>query len=135
MSQEKAKQEKAEVKTIAPYNKLYILLLIVAVAFTGISLLFKEKDAIFTIWTSISCGAIASILVAWLIDAVNCRQSNKKAVEQRETLLSNLYHVFDNGLQLLVFEGAEKITVINRANWYKRKTFEHEREVRAIIVD
>ena len=127
----KANQEKA----FAPYNKLYILLLIVAVAFTGISLLFKEKDAVFTIWTSISCGAIASILVAWLIDTANCRQSNKKAVEHRETLLPNLYHVFDNGLQLLVFEGAEKITVINRAYWYKRKSFEHEREVRAIIVD
>ena len=104
----KKKQDAVEAKSIAPNNKLYLWLLLGAIALTGLSLLVQECDAAFTIWTSITCGGIASIVVAWLIDAANCRQLNKKAVEHRKTLLSNLYHVFDNGLQLLIFESAEK---------------------------
>ena len=98
----KKKQDAVDAKAIAPNNKLYLCLLLGATALTGISLIVQECDAAFTIWTSITCGGIASIVVAWLIDAANCRQLNKKAVEHRKTLLSNLYHVFDNGLQLLI---------------------------------
>ena len=96
-----------EIKKIAPNNMLYIVLLLVAVALTGISLSIRRLEAVFTIWTSITCGGIASILVAWLIDAANCRKSNKKTLENREALFANLHHTFDNGLQLFILEIAK----------------------------
>jgi hypothetical protein len=115
----KKKQETVKAKAIAPNNKLYLLLLLGAIAMTGLSLFVQGCDAAFTIWTSITCGGIASIVVAWLIDAANCKQLNKKAVEHRKTLLSNLYHVFDNGLQLLILEGAEKDQCTDSKRWYE----------------
>ena len=115
----KKKQDAVEAKAIAPNNKLYLLLLLGAIALTGLSLLVQECDAAFTIWTSIICGGIDSIVVAWLIDAANCKQLNKKAVEHRKTLLSNLYHVFDNGLQLLILESAEKDHNTDSKKWYE----------------
>ena len=106
-------------KAISPNNKLYLLLLLGAIALTVLSLLVQGCNAAFTIWTSITCGAIASIAVAWLIDVANCKQLNKKAVEHRKTLLSNLYHVFDNGLQLLILESAEKDHNTDSKKWYE----------------
>lgn len=115
----KKKKQKAEkAKAFAPNNKLYLWLLLGAIALTGLSLLVQGCDAAFTIWTSITCGGIASIAVAWFIDAANCKQLNKKAVEHRKTLLSNLHHVFDNGLQLLILESAEKDQCTDSKKWY-----------------
>jgi len=113
------KKKKQEAKAITPNNKLYLGLLLGAIALTGVSLLFQGCGAVFTIWTSITCGGIASILVAWLIDAANCRQLTKKAVEHRETLLSNLFHVFDNGLQLLIVESTENDHCADSKKWYE----------------
>lgn len=115
----KKKQDAVDAKAIAPNNKLYLCLLLGATTLTGISLIFQKCNAAFTIWTSITCGGIASIVVAWLIDAANCRQLNKKAVEHRKTLLSNLYHVFDNGLQPLILESAEKDHYTDSKKWYE----------------
>ena len=116
----KKKKQKAEkAKAFAPNNKLYLLLLLGAIAMTGLSLFVQGCDAAFTIWTSITCGGIASLVVAWLIDVANCKQLNKKAVEHRKTLLSNLYHVFDNGLQLLILESAEKDHYTDSKKWYE----------------
>ena len=115
----KKKQEAVEAKAIAPNNKLYLLLLLGAIVLTGLSLLVQGCDSAFTIWTSITCGGIASIVVAWLIDVANCRQLNKNAAEHRKTLLSNLYHVFDNGLQLLILESAEKDHNTDSKKWYE----------------
>lgn len=114
----KKKQDAVEAKATTPNNILYIWLLLGATVLTGLSLLVHGGDAAFTIWTSITCGGIASIVVAWLIDAANCKQLNKKAVEHRKTLLSNLYHVFDNGLQLLILESAEKDQCTDSKKWY-----------------
>ena len=113
------KQEAVKEKAIAPNNRLYFWLLVGAIALTSISLLFQRCQAVFTIWTSITCGGIASIVVAWLIDAANCRQLTKKAVEHREALLSNLFHVFDHGLQLLAFESAENNHCADSRKWYE----------------
>ena len=116
----KKKKQKAEkTNAFVPNQKLYFWLLLGATALTGLSLLVHECKAVFTIWTSITCGGIASIVVAWLIDTANCRQLNKKAVEHRKTLLSNLYHVFDNGLQLLILESAEKDHYTDSKKWYE----------------
>lgn len=113
------KKGKSIAKVITPNNKLYVLLLLAAAFLTVISLSIKEYDAYFTIWTSISCGGIASVLVAWLIDAVNCRQASRKILENRAILFANLYHVFDNGLQLLVFECAKAEHCENSKRWYE----------------
>ena len=111
--------EKDGQNKIAPNNKLYLLLLVVAVALTVISLSVKKCGAAFTIWTSITCGCIASILVAWFIDAANCRQLIRKNKENREALFTNLYQVFDSGLQLLVFEAAEDGHNTDSRKWYE----------------
>ena len=113
------KQEAVKEKAIVPNNKLYLGLLLAAIALTCASLLFQERQAVFTIWTSITCGGIASIIVAWLIEVANCRHLTKKAVEHREALLSNLFHVFDNNLQLLVFESAEIDHCTDSKKWYE----------------
>jgi hypothetical protein len=87
----KKRQEAVEAKPIVPKNRLYFLLLIGAIVLTGVSLLVQENEAVFTIWTSITCGSVASIIVAWLIDAANCRQLIKKNLDNREALFKNLY--------------------------------------------
>ena len=112
------KPEKLEEKKISPNNKLYLLLLIAAVILTFASLSVKGHTAAFTIWTSISCGCIASIIIAWLIDAANCRQITRKNKENREALFANLYHVFENGIQLLIFGVAEDKHCTVSDRWY-----------------
>ena len=83
------------------------------------SLFVQKCDAAFTIWTSITCGGIASIIVAWKIEVANCQQQTQKAVEHREALLSNLFHAFDHGLQLLTFESAENDHCADSKRWYE----------------
>ena len=118
-NKEKTKQEAGEVKAIAPNNKLYFWLLLVAIALTCLSLLIQRYETFFTIWTSITCGGIASIVVAWLIDVANCRQWTQRSLKNREVLLANLYHIFDNGLQLLIFESAKKEHCTESKKWYE----------------
>ena len=113
------KQEAVKEKAIAPNNRLYFWLLVGAIALTSISLLFQRCQAVFTIWTSITCGGIASIIVAWRIEVANFQLQIQKAVEHREALLSNLFHVFDHGLQLLAFESAENDQCTDSKKWYE----------------
>lgn len=113
------KTQEPKLKKIAPNNKLYIFLLFVSSVLTGFSLFFDNCNAVFTIWTSITCGAVASIIVAWLIDAANCRQASKKTFENRKTLFSNFYHVFDHGLQVLIYEIAENEHCERAKKWYE----------------
>lgn len=113
------KQEAVKEKAIAPNNRLYFGLLVGAIVLTSISLLFQRCQAVFTIWTSITCGGIASIIVAWRIEVANFQLQNQKAVEHREALLSNLFHVFDHGLQLLAFESAENDQCTDSKKWYE----------------
>jgi len=112
-------KKKQETEAITPNSKLYSGLLLGAIVLTCISLLFQSYQAVFTIWTSITCGGIASIVVAWLIDAANCRQLTKKTFEDREALLSNFFHVFDYDLQVLVFESAEIDHCTDSKKWYE----------------
>lgn len=115
----KEKAERQKAKKISPNNKLYFSLLLGAIVLTGLSLFVQKCDAAFTIWTSITCGGIASILVAWLIDTANCRQITRKNKENRETLFANLYHVFDNGIQLLAFVVAENQHCTDSEKWFE----------------
>ena len=118
-TEKKKKQKVGEAKTITPNNKLYLELLLGAVVLTGFSLLVQSYDVAFTIWTSVTCGGIASILVAWLIEVANCRQLTMKARDNREALLKDIYHVFDYDLQLLIFESAEKDHCTDAQKWHE----------------
>ena len=113
------KQETAEAKAMTPNHKLYIVIFLGAVALTVLSLLIQKCNTAFTIWTSITCGCIASIIVAWLIEVANCRQLIKETIEHRKALLSNLFHVFDHGLQLLIFESAVNDHGADSKKWYE----------------
>ena len=115
----KKKPEKSESREFAPNTKLYSGLLIGAFFLTFISLLFDDKKTLFTVWTSISCGGIASIVVAWLIDDANCRQATMKATKNREILLANLYRDFENGLQLLIFECTKMNRCADSKKWFE----------------
>lgn len=115
----KKTQETVKSKSVSPNNKLYIALLLVAIALTIPSISISSCNTAFTIWSSITCGGIASIVVAWLIDIANCKITNKKALENRETLFANLYRTFDTGIQLLVLECAEIDCCRDSKKWFE----------------
>ncbi len=103
----------------SPNHKLYILLLLAAIGLTVVSLLFQNNHVVFSIWTSITCGGIASIVVAWLIDITNCRTTYKRLLENRKTLLQNLYNTFDTSLQLIIYETSYNIQCIDSKKWHE----------------
>ena len=90
-----------------------------AIVFTGCSLFVKDDSTIFTIWTSTSCGCLASVIVAWLIDIENCRRATDRAIRNRAALLGDFYHVFDDGLQLLILRSAELSQYNEAKKWYE----------------
>ena len=122
----KRKTERLKTNTSIPNNMLYLMLLIGATVLTALSLFVEESKAAYTIWTSISCGAIASVLVAWLIDVANCRREMKKILKNRETLFANFYHTFSNGIQLLVFECACIDKCNDSKRWYEWVSVSYE---------
>ena len=92
----------SERKLFIPNRKLYLSLLSGAILLTSISLLFRKNTSLFTILTSISCGGIASIIVAWLIDAANCKQNKQKAEYNRDAVFSELNILFESGVQFFI---------------------------------
>lgn len=64
---------------IIPNRRLYILLLCSAIIVTVIAVFVPTSNPWFTIITGIGCGGIASVIVAWLIDEVNCSNQSKKS--------------------------------------------------------
>jgi len=91
-------------RAFVPNHKLYLLLLAAFIVLTIVSLWVKDNNAVFTICISITCGAIASILVAWLIDEANCRQANTKVFEYRRIILGDLHSSFDVGAAQMEWE-------------------------------
>ena len=58
-------------------------------------------------------------VLAWLIDITNCRTTYKRLLENRKTLLQNLYNTFDTSLQLIIYETAYYIHCIDSKKWYE----------------
>ena len=113
------KKRERGVTVFAPNHKFYLVLLLIAVIITILAFFVETIDSAFSIWTSISCGAIASIIVAWLIDEANCRQAEEVAKENRETLFKRLSSSFENGLQILIYECLVYNKVNSSKKWFE----------------
>ena len=74
-----------------PNRMLYITLLIIALVLTLLCITIPQISPWFAIGTGICCGAVASIIVAWLIDIYNCNQASARAIEHRDILFNNQY--------------------------------------------
>lgn len=72
-------------------NKLlYILLLVLALAIVLISLLIPIDCQWFTIVAGVGCGALASVVVAWLINVADCKR-HKAELEKKKSLIFSGY--------------------------------------------
>ena len=102
-----------------PNRKFYIVLLLFSVILTSLASFVEEYTGVYTIWISISCGATASIIVAWLIDEANCRKAKEVAKENRETLFKRLFSTFENSLQILIYECLVYTKENSSRNWFE----------------
>lgn len=93
------RRKNANPKEFAPNNKLYFALFFGAIILTGASICFKDDKVVFTICTSIACGGIASIIVAWLLDVANCREKNAKTNRNTEAIYDRIFNCFETGIQ------------------------------------
>lgn len=98
-------------KTIIFYKpniKLYIILIIVALSLTLISYFMLTENKIFTIFAGIGSGAIASVIIAWLIDYFGTRQKNIL----NEQIINHLFSQFDLSIEyelgLIIVECAKE---------------------------
>ena len=94
-----SRRKKANSKEFAPNNKLYLALLLGAILLTSASICFKDNKVVFTICTSITCGGIASIIVAWLLDVANCREKNVKTNRNTKAIYDRIFNCFETGIQ------------------------------------
>lgn len=76
-------------------NKLYIILSIVSVVCCVASLFFCTEHKAFTMFASIGCSGIVSVLVAWLLERSNERIQSTKDKEILDCLLNG----FDVGVK------------------------------------
>ncbi len=60
-------------------KKLYIPLLGIAIIITFSALLIPLDSPWFTIAAGIGCGGIASVIVAWLVEAADCREKGVRS--------------------------------------------------------
>ena len=75
-------------------HRFYIIFLIISLLFV-MFIGFAPVDAKwFSILTSVGCGAIASIIIAWIIDANNCIKKN----QLNQIILDQLLERFDIGV-------------------------------------
>lgn len=111
-------QETGE-KKIAPNHKLYFIMMLAAIGFTAISFFLDHNKPLFTVWTSTTCGGLASVIVAWLIDWANCKRASAQVQENRRLLLSSLEHAFTNGVQILIIECLNPGSDVGSKVWYK----------------
>lgn len=97
---------------------MYLILLAISVIITILAFAFYPTGPWFSVLTSIGCGGTASVVVAWLVDASNCRQANAKTIADRETLLKDLTFVFEHGLQGLILMAEDVLHDDALRKWY-----------------
>ena len=76
-------------------NTLYVILSIASVLCCGTSLFFDPSNKAFTIFASIGCSGIVSVLVAWLLERSNEQIQSTKDKELLDCLLDG----FDIGVK------------------------------------
>ncbi len=72
-----------------PNRCLYIPLFLFFFIITCIALFIDNSNNWFAILTGIGCGGIVSVIVAWLIDIVNCREQSIKQKKLATFALNN----------------------------------------------
>ena len=77
----------------------------------------EENGQMFTIATGLSCGCVASVLVAWLIDEANCKRDAQEADNNYRIIFKRLYFVFDADLQIVIHEAARFIRDDTPRKW------------------
>ena len=105
-----------------PNRKLYIRLLIGAIIVICASLAIPTTSPYFAIITGIGCGGFASIIVAWLIDAANCRQNALKAKTNRDTIFRELNVLFESSVQIfahLCEQQGDSVDETTTRKWYE----------------
>ena len=103
-----------------PNRLFYSLLFACALALMLLCLLIPaERERWFTIVTGFSCGGLASVLVAWLIDEANCIRDARRAMQNSHALFRNLFSVFDNSLQLLILEVVKQLQEDVPRKWFE----------------
>lgn len=73
-----------------PNTKLYFILLGSSFAIAFLSLLIPINSKWFTIVAGISCGGIASVIVAWILDTASCKEKNERSNNTFSMLNSSL---------------------------------------------
>lgn len=61
-----------------PNRGLYFPLLIISISLTVYAAHIKMDNPWFTVLTGIGCGGITSVIIAWLVDAANCREKAQR---------------------------------------------------------
>lgn len=61
-----------------PNRELYFSLLIISITITIDATSIPMDNPWFTVLTSIGCGGITSVIIAWLVDAANCREKAQR---------------------------------------------------------
>lgn len=102
-------ERKESVTQFKPNRKLYMWMLFISMIITLCSMFIPQDDRCFVVVTGVGCGAIASSIVAWLIDEANCRRDAERVRYNQELLLQRLFSVFGNGLQILIIQTKDMI--------------------------
>ena len=91
-------------KSFKVNNGMYIGLILLFLILCLVSLCICMASPWFTIVAGLGCGGFASVLVAWLIDAANCKVNNKKAKRYQDEIFSEIISSFETGIQPFIFE-------------------------------
>jgi hypothetical protein len=107
---------------------LYLILGVLSIGIIAASLLVRNCDEWFTIISGIGCGALASVLIAYLIELANVSQKSRKNISIFESYFGKLYFSFSQLLSSFVIacdkENRKNIGELYWFNWLERLTEE-----------
>ena len=107
---------------------LYLILGVLSIGIIAASLLVRNCDEWFTIISGIGCGALASVLIAYLIELANVSQKSRKNISIFESYFGKLYFSFAQLLSSFVIacdkENRKEIGELYWFNWLGRLTEE-----------
>ena len=81
-----------------PNKRLYPLLFSVSLLITIVALLIPADSKWFSLLSSIGCGAVASVLIAWLVELSNWRADRIRKTEIRKSYLNSFFNEFESGI-------------------------------------
>ncbi|MBQ7669097.1 MAG: hypothetical protein IJS45_00040 [Clostridia bacterium] len=121
--------------TYKPNIVLYLLLLIVAISILLLAILIPIDSKWFAIISGVGCSGIASIIVAWLIDIINCNQKNSLNVSFIDKLFFDHDRIVELELAQIIEGVAKKNKSINLNKVYTLLEIESLLEAESDIND